>query len=985
MSRRSNKDRAYQSNRNQKSIEDEFHLNSDDDERDTGMMIRFPPMFNCASNEDDLPKDTSPYEFDMEDDYYPRGGRNNKGAIDMNRTTSISTIETNGISLHETEHLLEDGTRVVRTETVDQAGFVLKVNETRTPPQKEHMFKFHKSPEKPSSPAAIAILPRSATPPPPPRSQTAEEKKEDIKEETVHLTFTPEKDDNENDEIKKKDTSRNPPDEEAPNNTAKKNGAEDDEDEDDEICGLSRRRFYIMMIVILLIVLIGAIVGIVVASSSSSSPASSPATAQAPAPITPAPIAAAPTTNAPIEIVIVSPAPTVAPLTGAVPQEYKDLGSILLPNQNIEALSIFSPLYRALAWLLEDDNTETNLGISLTEDSQELRERFAAATLYFSTNGKGWINSKRWMTTTTICNWEGISCRGGNATSLVFNANRLEGELPSTIGELSWLEILNLPQNALRGTLSTELGQLTNLEHLNLYSNSMQGTIPTQFGNLQNMVELTLWMNDLNGQLPTELGLLSRLEKLDVAQNAFSGTIPTQFGNLRAVRKLFLDGNALSGSLPSELGKLGRLETLHVPNNRLSGIVPMQLQNAPNLIDVKFTANSFQGGLNNLFCDRSMTNFYSDCASNQLNCQCCTHCCGEGGCFENLVTLPPTMAPTSRLGTFADILIGPDKAKQNAILSNTNSPQYKALMWINDRDYPANDSIVNSDSLQERYGLAVLYYATGGDSSWSGGGSWLSPGLNQCDWEFVACIASQVRFLTLVNNNMVGSIPEEISKLVNLRSLEIRNNPMMPSPIPSQIGLMSKLSNLSLEGISLTGTIPTHLMQLQFLTSLELSQNDLTGTIPTRIQTLFNLKFLDLSSNALVGGLPSELATLRLIQSVELHENSLSGTIPIEWGAQFLSATLDFVPSLENLQKLRLDGNQLTGNLPIQIGELQNLREFHLHDNLFTGVLPTQLMDLPVLQYLKMSSNQLRGTLHTYIGNLRKLSYFDVQDNNFSG
>ncbi|KAL3933774.1 MAG: hypothetical protein SGBAC_010251, partial [Bacillariaceae sp.] len=712
-------------------------------------LIPFPPMFNYASNDDDpFTKDpnTSPYDSDVMDDdaddliFDPNKRYNPNPVVPVPLDSpSVVTMETSaGISLHETEHLLEDGTRVVRTETVDQAGFVLDVNQTKKsnkgggmlnkfggnknksipppppppPPEEEPAS----SASKPAAvAAAIAARSRSRSPvpppPPPPRPEAAAEEK---KEDTIHLVFTPsDESDEEEAEGGKKEKNKHKKKDRDVENTGggdeEVNDNEYDESKDnEEICGFPKRIFFAMACVLLLVIVIGGIVaGVMLSSSSSDS-----VTAEASAPsdnnnITPTTNPAAAPTDTPIQIIIATFAPSVAPVVGnGLDANVATLGRLLLPDEEVQQLSIFDPSYRALEWLVEDDDTETNLDISLTEDSQALRERFGVASFYFATNGKGWINSEQWLTPTSVCNWEGVSCRGGNVTALVFNANRLDGELPSTVGQLSYLEILNVPQNQLKGTLSTELGLLTNLEIMNIYSNAFDGTVPTEMGNLENMVEFTLWFNNLNGRLPSELGQLTRLEKLDVAQNTFTSTIPTEFGNLQSVRKLFFDGNSLSGPLPSELGNLATLELLHVPNNQFSGIVPSELENASNLIDVKLSANPFAGGLDALFCGRQMSLFYSDCGEPTLNCPCCTHCCGEDGCNLQTITLAPTMAPTSRLGTFVDLLIGPDQAKQTAILSDPNSPQYKALMWINDENYPAGEDIEDSESLQEVYGLA---------------------------------------------------------------------------------------------------------------------------------------------------------------------------------------------------------------------------------------------------------------------------------------
>ena len=81
--------------------------------------------------------------------------------------------------------------------------------------------------------------------------------------------------------------------------------------------------------------------------------------------------------------------------------------------------------------------------------------------------------------------------------------------------------------------------------------------------------------------------------------------------------------------------------------------------------------------------------------------------------------------------------------------------------------------------------------------------------------------------------------------------------------IPSQIGLLTNLSRLSLTGISslagFSGTIPTELGKLIALTTLVITVNSLTGTIPTELGNLSRLSYLSLTDNFLTGGPPSQV------------------------------------------------------------------------------------------------------------------------------
>ena len=80
---------------------------------------------------------------------------------------------------------------------------------------------------------------------------------------------------------------------------------------------------------------------------------------------------------------------------------------------------------------------------------------------------------------------------------------------------------------------------------------------------------------------------------------------------------------------------------------------------------------------------------------------------------------------------------------------------------------------------------------------------------------------------------------------------------------------------------------------------------------------------LSLSENQLTGEIPAELGNLFNLQELSLNENQLTGEIPPELGR--LSNLIP--PELGGLSNLTgaLDGNQLTGEIPPELGNLSSL------------------------------------------------------------
>ena len=128
-----------------------------------------------------------------------------------------------------------------------------------------------------------------------------------------------------------------------------------------------------------------------------------------------------------------------------------------------------------------------------------------------------------------------------------------------------------------------------------------------------------------------------------------------------------------------------------------------------------------------------------------------------------------------------------------------------------------------------------------------------------------------------------------------------------------------------------------------------------------------------LYSNQLSGNIPSELGNLTNLQDLYLCINQLSGNIPSELG------------NLTNLRNLYLYSNQLSGSIPSQLGNLTNLRDLYLYSNQLSGNIPPELGNLANLAILDLDSNQLSGSIPSELGNLTKLQDLHLSSNQLSG
>ncbi|KAG2260180.1 hypothetical protein Bca52824_079474 [Brassica carinata] len=85
---------------------------------------------------------------------------------------------------------------------------------------------------------------------------------------------------------------------------------------------------------------------------------------------------------------------------------------------------------------------------------------------------------------------------------------------------------------------------------------------------------------------------------------------------------------------------------------------------------------------------------------------------------------------------------------------------------------------------------------------------------------------------------------------------------------------------------------------------------------------------LDLSSNQLSGEIPVEVGDLKNIRSLNFSSNRLIGSIP------------DSISKLENMESLDLSNNKLDGNIPPQLADLNSLGVFNISYNNLSGEIP---------------------------------------------
>ena len=538
-------------------------------------------------------------------------------------------------------------------------------------------------------------------------------------------------------------------------------------------------------------------------------------------------------------------------------------------------------------------------------------DRNALIAIYNAANGANWINSDNWLTDKPVSEWYGVAVNHvERVIGLHLDGNGLSGAIPPEIGDLAYLQWIDLQRNQLSGEIPPELGGLSLLEELRLSENRLSGAIPPELGGLPRLAELRLSGNSLAGCLPKNLlkalenEELTRLgrppicepfspspdrDSLTAFYNATGGANWTTQDNWLSeypigkwsgvetngdgrVVSLHLYENGLTGAIPAEIGDFAYLEWLDLPNNQLSGEMPPEIGGLANLVGLSIAQNQLTGNMPTSL--GGLTNLtHLDLSQNQL--------VGE---------IPAEIGSLANLSEL--------RLEGNRLSGNMPT-------------------------------------ALGG--------------------------LTNLRWLDLSQNQLVGGIPAGIGSLANLGWLDLSQNRLVGG-IPAGIGGIAYLEWLDVSQNQLNGGIPSELGDLAYLRDLRLSGNELDGCLP---QELLNaLESVELAKLALPLCEPTS-ADRDALTALYNATGGANWTRGDNWLSEYPIGKWSGVEVNDRgrLASLRLNENGLSGEIPPEIGELAHLRGLDLSGNQLTGEIPRELGELAYLEWLKLSGNRLAGCL----------------------
>ncbi|KAE8790662.1 putative LRR receptor-like serine/threonine-protein kinase [Hordeum vulgare] len=547
-----------------------------------------------------------------------------------------------------------------------------------------------------------------------------------------------------------------------------------------------------------------------------------------------------------------------------------------------------------------------------------------------------------WNASTSFCQWPGVSCslkHTQRVTVLNLSSEGLGGTIGPSIGNLSFLRILDLRWNNLEGEIPSTIGHLSRLRHLDLSNNSLHGNVNIELKNCTNLERISIGANHLTGEIPTWLGDLSSLKVIDMSKNNFTGIIPSSLTNLSALQFIYLYRNQLKGPIPEGLGRLSSLVVIDLGQNRLSGTIPIALLNISSLKGLGVALNDLGGKLPSDFGDN--------------------------------------------LPNLEKLLLGGNHFTGNLPASLVNSTEIFQL----DVSYnnftgrlPPDIGMLCPDFLN----LANNHFMA----------------TTMQGWEFMTLLTNctHLRVFNLQFNRLGGVLPSSVANLsAQLQALYVGGNEIS-GKIPFGIGNLVGLNQLQLAGNQFTGALPDTMGRLNKLQFLQLQKNLLTGFMPSSLGNLTRLLRLNTDQNAFEGHLPASLGSLREIIIATFSNNKLTGPLPKEiFNLSSLSVVLDLssnyfvgplppeVGGLTNLARLYLSQNNLSGPLPNALSNCKSLTELRLDDNSFDSSIPSSISNMRGLMLLNLTKNTLSGLIPWDLGLMSGLEELYLAHNNLSG
>ncbi|TXG47633.1 hypothetical protein EZV62_026927 [Acer yangbiense] len=307
---------------------------------------------------------------------------------------------------------------------------------------------------------------------------------------------------------------------------------------------------------------------------------------------------------------------------------------------------------------------------------------------------------------------------------------------------------------------------------LNISNFGLAGTIPPQLGNLSSLRDLDLSFNQLSGTIPSSIFQISSLEILVLSNNQLSDSFPSITFSMPSLQTIDLGSNSLYGGLPSDIfNYLPNLKVLDLPFNMFDGQIPSTISKCQKLQMLSLSYNNFTRYIPKEIGNMTM--------------------------LKELYLGFNKLQASSLLAFKAHITHDPHNLLANNWTASTFVCNWKQQFpWLSACGYNSSAQIGNPSLGIQHFSRRDSILAT----------CTIPPSLGNI---------TTLKNLELWNNNLQGSIPEEIGKLTHR---------------PRDIQCLWELLRISLDNNKFTGTIPRDIGNL--LQEIYLDTNDLKARQP---------------------------------------------------------------------------------------------------------------------------------------------------------
>ncbi|XLT64552.1 hypothetical protein HN873_020991 [Arachis hypogaea] len=525
-----------------------------------------------------------------------------------------------------------------------------------------------------------------------------------------------------------------------------------------------------------------------------------------------------------------------------------------------------------------------------------------------------------WENGTDCCSWMGVMCHSvsGHVIGLDLSCSAIVGNINpnNTLFHLTHLQTLNLAFNGFYGSqLPSQFERLVSLRHLNLSGCGFEGDIPSQISHL------------------------SKLQSLDLSGNSHlmwkETTWKRMLQNATALREIGLDDTDMSSIsiTPNPLSNWSfsfSLVTLSLVYTGIRGHLTSHILCLPNLHELNLYGNeNIQVHVSKLNCSTSLS--FLDLS----------------WCQFSGSKIPASFSNLTHLTSL--YLSG--NGFNGSIPSLLSKLQYLTHLDLSGNAFPGSFPSFLSN-------LPHLVY--------------LDLSINKLSGQIpnVFDRLANLQFLRLSYNNFQRKLPSSLFALTQLSSLDCSYNEI-EGPLPDKVAFLN-LTQLSLQGNLLNGTISEWALSLKSLRYLDLSNNRFRGHISET--TSYSLDHLDLCNNELQGNLPESIFHIVNLTYLCLSSDNWSGIVHFP-----------LFSKLQNLEYLFLSGfNSLLLKSETSVNHtFSNLRELQLLSSNITGWLEFS-GKFPNLDYLELYNNSLQEKVPKWIHGMDSLRYLNLSHNNFT-